>query len=319
MAMALALWVVFSGAASVTPQANHYRVGVLLSRSTFKPALEGLREGLATQGYIEEKNITFTVEDADGDVESLDKRAATLVQAKPDVLFTITMAPTIAAKQATSTTPIVFTMVSDPVGAGVIASFATSENNLTGITSYAGPLSGKRLEILQAVAPKIKRVLVLVSPQEGVATRSFQFLAEAAPKLGIELLRRDVTSREEIVQTLKDLPRGAMDAIYFVPSELVGNHLRHLIDKAVEDKIPLTVNEQAMVEQGALMSYGANQRLLGIQAAKLVAKIFKGAKPSELPVQMPDKLPLAINLTTARAIGLDIPRHMLERTDRFVE
>jgi putative ABC transport system substrate-binding protein len=234
-------------------------------------------------------------------------------------MFTVTTAPTIAAKQVTTTIPIVFAVVGDPLGSGLIASYASSQNNLTGITNSAGPLSGKRLEILQEITPGIRRVLVLVAPAESVATVSFQFLAEAAPKLGIELLRRDATSREEIEQTLNALPKGAVDAIYFVPSSLVGTHIDLLIHKAKEDRIPLAVTEQPMVEQGALVSYGADLRLLGVQGAKLVAKVLKGAKPAEIPVQTPERLTLAINLTVAKGIGLDIPRNILERTDRFVE
>jgi len=110
-----------------------------------------------------------------------------------------------------------------------------------------------------------------------------------------------------------------VDAIYFVPSNLVGTHMDLLIHKATEDRIPLSVTEQPMVEQGALVSYGADLRLLGMQAAKLVAKILKGAKPAELPIQTPEQLLLAVNLTTAKAIGLDIPSSILERTERVVE
>jgi putative ABC transport system substrate-binding protein len=315
----LVVWVVLTGVSAVAAQSPHYRVAVLIQRMTFNPALEGLRTGLAKLGYQEGKNLTIMVEDAQGEVASLADRAARLVEAKPDVMFTITTAPTIAAKQATTTIPIVFASVADPLRSGLIASYASSQNNLTGISNYAGPLSGKRLEILQEIAPGIKRVLVLVAPQESVAEVSFQFLAEAAPKLGIELLRHDVSSKEDIAQRLTVVPRGAVDAIYFVPSSLVGTHIDLLIHKAKEDRIPLTVTEYPMVEQGALVSYGADLRLVGMQAAKLVDKILKGTKPSEMPVQMPEELPLAINLTTATAIGLDIPRTILERTIRFVE
>jgi putative tryptophan/tyrosine transport system substrate-binding protein len=148
---------------------------------------------------------------------------------------------------------------------------------------------------------------------------SFQFLAEAAPKLGIELVRHDVTSKAEIEQLLTALPKGAVDAIYHIPASLVGTHMDLLIHKAKEHRIPLIVPDTAMVEQGALVSYGADFRLLGMQAAKLVVKILKGAKPSEIPVQTPEQLLLSINLATAKSIGLDIPRSILERTDRFVE
>jgi putative ABC transport system substrate-binding protein len=221
--------------------------------------------------------------------------------------------------QATTTLPIVFTFVTDPLQSGLIASYISSQNNLTGIATYAGPLSGKRLEILQEIAPGIRRVLVLVAPQESMAETSFQFLAAVAPKLGIELLRYDVTSKADIEQLLNTLPRGAVDAISHVPSTLVGTHLDLLIQKAKEDGIPLSVPEVSMVERGALVSYGADLRMLGMQAAKLTAKIMKGAKPSEIPIQTSEPLLLAINLTTAKAIGLDIPRSILERTERFVE
>jgi putative ABC transport system substrate-binding protein len=252
-------------------------------------------------------------------VDSLAERAAKLVEANPDVLFTIATAPTVAAKQATATLPIVFAFVGDPLRLGLVASYASSKNNVTGISTQAGPISGKRLEVLQEVVPGIKRVLILVAPEDSVAMVSFRFLAETAPKLGIELVRHDVTSKEEIEQSLQAVPRGAVDAIYHVPSSLVGSHIELLIRKAKEDRIPLSVPNTSMVELGALVSYGTEFRQLGIQAARLVAKILRGARPSELPIQTPEQLLLTINLTTARAIGLDMPRSILERAERVVE
>ena len=315
----LAASVLFIGISTLEAQACRFQVAVLTSGLAFSPALDGFREGLAQLGYHEGENIAFIVEDAQGEVASLASRAASIVEAKPDVIFTISTEPTAAAKQATTTLPIVFAFVADPLRSGFIASYASSQNNLTGITNYAGPLSGKRLEVLQEIAPGSKRVLVLVAPREGVAELSFKFLAEAAPKLGIELLRRDVTSVEDIEHILQSLPKGAVDAIYHVPSSLVGTHIDLLIRKAKADKIPLAVPDSSMVQRGALMSYGADIQLLGVQAAKLVVKILTGAKPSEMRIQTPEELPLSINLTTAKTIGLDIPNNILERTDRFVE
>jgi putative tryptophan/tyrosine transport system substrate-binding protein len=315
----LVIWGLLIGGFPAAAQGPRYRVGVLTHGGAYSPALEGFREGIAQLGYREGKDITLLVEDAQGDVASLASRAAKIVEAKPDIIFTVSTAPTAAAKQATTTVPIVFAFVADPLRSGFVASYASSQNNLTGITSYAGPLAGKRLEILQEIAPQIKRVLVLVAPQEKVAEMSFQALTEVAPKLGIELLRQDVTSKEEIAQRLQAMPKGAVEAIYYNPSNLVATHLELLIHKAQEDRIPLAVTEQPMVEQGALVSYGADMRLTGIQAAKLVARIMKGAKPSEIPVQTPEHLPLAINLTTAKAIGLYIPPGILERAERIVE
>jgi putative tryptophan/tyrosine transport system substrate-binding protein len=318
-AVLLAVWALLGGGVLVEAQAPRHRIAVLTAGLIAGPAVEGLREGLAQLGYTEGKNIAYMVEDAQGEVASLANRAAKLVEAKPDVIFSVGTTPTAVAKQATTTLPIVFTLVADPLRSGFIASYASSQNNLTGITNSAGALTGKRLEILQEIAPGIKRVLILVAPQEKAAEVSSQFLAEAAPKLGIELLRYDVTSKEEIERRLSALSKGTVDAIYYVPSSLMGTNLDLLIHKAKEDRIPLAVTDYSMVEQGALVSYGADLRLLGMQAAKLVVKILKGAKPSEMPIQTPEQLLLAINLTTAKAIGLDIPRSVLERTDRFVE
>jgi ABC-type uncharacterized transport system substrate-binding protein len=322
----LGLWIVLLvasallvGVPGVGAQGRPLRVAVLTPGLAFSPALEGLREGLAQLGYHEGKDIAFMVEDVQGDVSSLASRAARIVAAKPDVLFTVGTAAATTAKQATTTLPIVFTFVADPLRSGLIASYASSQNNVTGISTYAGPLSGKRLEILQEIAPGIKRVLVLVAPQESVSEQSFQALAEAALKLGIELLRHDVISKEDLEQMLKALPKGAVEAIYYVPSNLVGTHIDLLIHKAKEDRIPLSAAETSMAERGALVSYGADLRLLGIQAAKLMAKIVKGTKPAEIPIQTPERLLLTLNLITAKTIGLDIPHSILERTDRFVE
>jgi len=292
---------------------------VLLPGGVFSAALEGFREGLAQLGYPEGPDLTLMVEDAHGEVASLADRAVRLAAAKPDVIFTVSTAPTAAAMHATTTIPVVFAFVADPLRSGLIASYASSQNNLTGITSYAGPLTGKRLEILQELAPGIKRVLVFVAPQEPVSQMAFQFLADVAPKLGIALLRLEVTSKEELVQRLQAVPTGAVDAIYYNPSNLVGAHLDLLIQKAKVDRIPLAVTDPSMVERGALVAYGPDMRLVGRQAAKLGTKILQGAKPSELPVQMPAQLPLTINLSTAKAIGLSIPRGMLERAESLVE
>src|SRR5439155_19052366 len=138
-------------------------------------------------------------------------------------------------------------------------------------------------------------------------------------KLAIQVLRRDVTTRAEIEQVLRDTPTGAVDAIYHVPSALVTGYIDPLIQKAQLEKIPLMVHEESMVENGALASYGASFRLLGAQTAKLVAKVLQGTRPAEMPIQTPEKLTLTINLTTAKAIGLALSSSILERADHLVE
>jgi putative tryptophan/tyrosine transport system substrate-binding protein len=312
--LALCVSVVLAG-----DQARHYQVAVFTNGLTASPVLEGLQEGLAQLGYVEGKNVTLIIEDTHGAVSNLAQRAVRLTTAKPDVLVTVGTIHTTAARQATDHVPIVFTYVGDPLRSGLVASYASSQNNLTGISVYSGPLSGKRLEILQEIAPDAKRILALVAAKESIAESSFQVLDETAKKLGIQVLRRDVTTREEIEQVLRDTPTGAVDAIYHVPSALMSGYVDLLIQKAKQEKLPLMVHEDSMVEQGALASYGANFRLMGAQTAKLVAKILKGAKPSEMPIQTPDTMLLTINLTIAKAIGLELPLSVLERADRLVE
>src|SRR6266704_2513001 len=301
------------GVALADAPARHYQVAVFTNGLTASPVLEGLQEGLAQLGYVAGKNITFLVEDTHGVVADLAQRAERLTAANPDVLVTVGTIHTTAARQVTERIPIVFTYVGDPLRSGLVASYAASQNNLTGISVYSGPLSGKRLEILQEVAPDIKRLLALVAAKESIAESAFQVLDETAKKLGLQVLRRDVTTREEIEHVLRDTPTGAVDAIYHVPSALMTGYIGLLIQKARLDKIPLMVHEDSLVEQGALASYGANFRLMGAQTAKLVAKVLKGAKPSEMPIQTPDKMMLTINLTTAKTIGLRPPLSVLER------
>ncbi len=306
---------------SVSPGLAQSRVAILTPgpELSFDPVLKGLREGLAKLGYAEGKQVTFIVDKTEGGSPDLVIRVAKLLEAKPDVLFTVTPASTAAAKQATATVPIVFTLVGDPVGLGLVASYTSSKNNLTGVGTAILTTAGKRLEILKEIAPGLKRVLAIVSAKEIIAETMVQVVDETAKKLGIQVLRRDVTSKEEIEKVLSGTPQGSVDAIYYVPSVLVGSRVGLLITKAKQDRIPLVVHESYLVEKGALVSYGADHRLMGIQAANLIAKILKGFKPSDIPIQTPGRYFLTVNLTTAKTIGLKIPRGVLERTDGLVE
>ncbi len=305
---------------SVSPGLAQSRVAVLTPGLAFDPVLKGLREGLAGLGYEEGKNIIFIVEDTKGAAPDLVARgAAKLVATKPDLFFTVASSHTAAAKEATSTLPIVFAWAAEPVRFGWAESFASSKTNMTGVATASVPLSGKRLEILKEIAPGIKRVLAIVSAKEIIAETVFQVLDETAKKFGIQILRRDVTSKEEIEKVISATPKGSVDAIYHVPSGLVGAHIDLLIKKAKEDRIPLVTHEDTMVVKGALLSYGADFQLVGLQAARLVAKVLKGMRPTDIPIETPERQILAINLTTARTIGLKLPVSVLEKADRVLE
>jgi putative tryptophan/tyrosine transport system substrate-binding protein len=318
----LAVLVIFATASRGDAQPANAKVAVLTPGLTLQPVLEGLQEGLARQGYVKDKNIVFMVEDTKGnssDTANLAARAGTLLAAKPDVLVAVSTAHAQAAKQATSTVPIVFAWVGDPVQAGLIARYPYSKTNLTGVAAIGDSLTGKRLEGLLEIMPKVKRLLVVVSSKESVARSSFRSLDQAAKKFGVKLLHRDVTNEEEIRNAIDETPKGSIDAIFHLPSTLVRTHIDLLVKRAKRDRIPLAVHEDALVDRGALVSYGPNSRLIGIQAATLVSKALNGTKPGEIMVENPDRLVLVINRGAAKEIGLTIPPAVLERADRLVD
>jgi len=293
-------------------------VAVLTPGLSFGEVLGGFRDGLGQLGYREDSNLTLLVEDTKGSGADVKAQAQALVAAKPDVLVTVGTSHTVAAKSATTTIPIVFTWVGDPVRSGLVPNYASSGNNLTGLSVYSGPLSGKRLEILKEMAPAARRILCLVA-KESIAEISFGLAQRTADQLGLVLVRRDVTSRDDIVRELAALPKGSFDAIYHVPSGLVTAHIGLLIQRAREDKIALMTHEDEQVAAGALVSYGANYRRMGQQTARIVDRVLGGVAPAEIPIQIPDKLMLAINLVTARTIGLKPPLTLLERAERIVD
>jgi putative ABC transport system substrate-binding protein len=295
------------------------RIGVFTPGLTLGPVRDGMEEGLAYLGYVGGKNITFIVEDTKGTAADLPPRAAKLLSAKPDVIFTVSTDHAQVAKRATSTVPIVFAWVGDPVLAGLIDSYPYSKSNLTGVAAIGDSLSGKRLELLLDIEPKAKRLLVIVAAKETVSISAFRTLEAAAQKFGVQLVRRDVIDKEEIIKTLEETPRGSVDAIFHVPSTLVRTNLDLVVERARRDRIPFAVHEEALLGRGALFSYGPNPRRVGLQAANLVNKVLKGTSPGEIMVETPDRFFLAINQITAKQIGVNIPRRMLERTDRLIQ
>jgi putative ABC transport system substrate-binding protein len=320
--MFVAISVVLASASLVRGQPAHVRVAVLTPGVSLTAVHEGLQEGLARLGYVKDKNVTFIIEDTKGDssdTADLAARAATLLSAKPDVLVAVSTAHAQTAKQATSSVAIVFAWVGDPVKAGLIASYPYSKANLTGVAAIGDSLTGKRLEVFLEIAPKARRLLVVVAPQESIGPSSFRSLEKAAKKFGVKLLRRDVTSEEEIKKVIEETPKGSIDAIFHLPSTLVRTHIDLLVKKAKRDRIPLAVHEDALVDRGAVVSYGPNTRLVGIQVATLVFKALKGTRPGEIMVENPDRFFLAINRGAAKEIGLRIPPGIMERADRLVD
>ena len=322
MGLGIVLFVISMAGAPVSlfgAQLHNARIGVFTPGLTLGSVRKGMEEGLARLGYVEGKNITFIVEDTKGGASDLAPRIAKLLSAKPELLFTVSTDHAQAAKRATSTVPIVFAWVGDPIQVGLIDSYPYSKTNLTGVSAIGDSLSGKRLEVLLEIAPRAKRLLVIVAAKEPVSVNSFRSLEAAAQKFGVQLVRRDVTDKDEIIKALEETPRGSVDAIFHVPSTLVRTNLDLVAERARRERIPLAVHEEALLDRGALFSYGPNLRLVGLQAANLVDKILKGIRPGEILVETPDRFFLTINQITAKQIGVNISRGMLERADRLIQ
>ncbi len=315
--LTVALVLVFAPSSRAQPPTR--RIAVFTPGLTFDPVFRGFERGLVRLGYVQGKNLTFLMEDTKGNTSDLVQRVERVLASKPDVIFAVTTVHAIAVHRATSTVPMVFGWVGDPIQAGLIASDSASKNNVTGIMTGSDSLSGKRLEALLEVAPQAKRLLAIVASKENVAQSSFRYAEETAKKFGVRLVRRDVANEEEISKALQETPKGSIDAIYHIPSTFVGTYVSRLIEKAKADKIPMVAHEESIAARGALISYGPDFRSVGAQAARLVAKILKGEKPGEIPCEPPERLLLVINRSTAKAIDFKVPRDVLERADRLVQ
>jgi putative tryptophan/tyrosine transport system substrate-binding protein len=277
--------------------------------------LDALRE----LGWVEGKNVTFESRHADNRLERLPALAAEVVRINVDVIVGIgTLAP-LAAKRATSTIPIVMGAAGDPLGSGLVASLARPGGNVTGMSLMAPDLGGKRLELLKELLPRLARVAVLWNAANPYSAIVFKETQAAAPTLGIDVQSLEVRNPEDLDGAFEAARQQHPDALVSVEDPFTGSYRKRIANFAIADRLPSLYGLREDVEAGGLMSYGANLADLYRRAAGYVDKIFKGAKPAELPVQQPTKFELVINLKTAKALGLTIPPTLLARADEVIE
>jgi putative ABC transport system substrate-binding protein len=281
--------------------------------------VDALRRGLRELGYIEGQNIVIEYRFASGQVERLAKLAADLVRLKPDVIVTPTTPASLAAKQATSTIPIVFASVADAVGAGLVANLARPGGNITGLTSISAELGGKRLELLKGIAPKASRVAVLYNPADRSNVLILKELQQAAPALSLTLRPFEVREPGEFEAAFVGMTRERADALFGAPGVLTYEHRKTVVDLAAKSRIPTMWGHRQFVDAGGLMSYAVNWYDQLRRAATYVDQIPKGAKPGDLPVQQPTKFEFIINLKTAKALGLTVPPSLLASADELIE
>ena len=281
--------------------------------------LSAFRQGLREHGYMEGRNVVIEYRFARGRVEQLPALAAELVGLKPDVIVTPGTPASVAAKQATSTIPIVFAGVADAVGAVLVANIARPGGNVTGLTSISAELGGKRLELLKGIVPNASRVTILYNPADRANVLVLKELQDTASPLGLMLLPLDVKASSEFAGAFAAMTRERIDAFFGAAGILTFEHRTAIVDLAAKNRIPAMWGHRQFVEVGGLMSYAVNFYDQVRRAASYVDQILKGSKPGDLPVQQPTKFELVINLKTAKALGLELPPTLLALADEVIE
>jgi putative ABC transport system substrate-binding protein len=281
--------------------------------------VEAFRQGLRELGYIEAKNIDIEWRFAEGKPERLPGLAAELVRLNIDVLVSGGSTATRAAKAATSTIPIVMCQDNDPVGNGFVASLARPGGNITGLATLRSELSGKRLEILKEILPRLSRVTVIGSSSNPGNVQSLKETKLAADAFGVKLQYLDVLSPNDIETSFQRATRERVDAILVLASPVLNSRRSQVVELAAKSRMPAIYDRQDFGEVGGLVSYGTSVVDLDRRAATYVDKILKGAKPALLPVEQPTKFELIINLKAAKQIDLAIPQKVLARADKVIK
>ena len=310
-------------ASEAQPTAKVARVGYLANfPPTAAPHLhKAFLQGLRDLGYVEGRNLVIEYRFAEGRIERFPALAAELVALKVDVLIAPPTPAAIAAKQATSTVPIVFIGASDPVTSGLITSLARPGGNVTGLSSASLTLVGKCVELLKLAVPSVTRAAALWQPGAAGERTDREMLREAevaARALGMRLQFVEAREPADIAKAFANIAMASAGALTVLGSVMFFNERRRLVDLAATNRLPAVYTMTEFVEAGGLMAYGQNQADLNRRAATYVDKILKGAKPADLPVEQPTKFEMVVNLKTAKALGITIPQSLLLRADEVI-
>ena len=283
------------------------------------PTHEAFRQGLRELGYVDGKNIIIEYRWAEGKVDRLPSLAADLVRLKVDAIFASgAVQPALAAKNATTTIPIIFVGVGDPVELGLVASLARPGGNITGLSSVGLDLSGKRLELVKEAVSKASRVAVLWNPANPDSVMEMKEMKAVASSMGLKLESLEIQKSSDLEPAFSAMKKEGAEAIVIINSPNFVNLRKQVVDLAAKSRLPAMYAESQWVDAGGLMSYGANYPDLWRRAATYLDKILKGTKPADIPVEQPTKFELIINLKTAKQIGLTIPPNVLARADRVI-
>jgi ABC-type uncharacterized transport system substrate-binding protein len=307
-------------AARAQQAAKVYRIGYLgvASHAGYAREIEALLRGLRQLGYEEGKNIALYYQFAEGDYDRLPALASELVTVKVDVIVTHSTPGARAAKQATSTIPIVVTAAADLVSSGLVPSIARPGGNLTGLTFFFAEICAKRVELIKEAVPGVIRLGVLVNPYNPSGAIALTAMERVAGSLRMELLPMNVRAPEDFVGAFTMLVSRGAQALTFIEDGVLNSNARYIAQLAMQNRLPM-IGESSVPEAGALMAYAVDRYELWFRAAFLVDKILKGAQPADLPIDQAAKFDLVINLKTARAFGLEMPTSILLRATQVIE
>src|SRR2546426_4228277 len=286
------------GARAEAQQSKVYRVGVIHQGGPYKAVVDGLRDGLRQLGLEEGKHLLLNVRDSKGEVKAVEAAAKDFQRDRVNLIFAVTTSATTAVKNVTSEIPIVFSVGSDPVASGFVQSFAKPGGRLTGVQYSTTDLTGKRLEILKEILPKLTRVVTFYNPNNRISVEAAALARQAGKQFGVQLVERHATSVDELRQRVGALKAKEADAYFYTTDGMVTSQAQLVIDMATAKKLPTVFSEQGLVAMGGLASYGQNFHEVGRLSAKYVQKIMTGAQPGDLRIETVDKFELVINLKT---------------------
>jgi putative tryptophan/tyrosine transport system substrate-binding protein len=320
-AVRLSLCVMLSALSPVAEaqQPKAYRIGVIVPGGPLHDVIDGLRDGLRELGLEEGKQYALTVRDTKGDTKVANEAARSFEREKVNLIYAVTTPMITTAKEATTNMPIVFCIGSDPVAGGLVDSFPKPGGRLTGIHYLARDLTGKRLEILKEILPKIGRVLTFYDPSNQVAADGATLARDEAKRLGLKFIERHVASIEDLQKGLQALKAGEADAFLYSPDAMVASQAQSIIDTGRTKKLPTMFQDRTLVAKGGLASYGQNYYQIGWLSAKYVERVLSGTPPKDLKIDTIDNVELAINLQTARQLGLTVPAQVLARANKVIK
>ena len=289
------------------------------TRSVLSARFDAFRQGLRELGYEEGKNIVIDYLDSEGSQDRLPAVMAEIVRRQTDVIVTGGSQATRAAKEGTSTIPIVMAQDNDPLGAGFVASLARPGGNVTGLANLTAELSGKQLELLKEILPKLSRLAVFSDTTEPGNPRSLKETEVAARGFGVQLFFMDVQAAKDIDPAFRAANSKRAEALLVLPSPAMNQRRKQIVELAAKSRLPAIYPRAEYVEEGGLMMYGVNTNDLFRRAAIFVDKILKGAKPADLPVEQPVKFDLLFNMKAAKQIGFTIPPNVLARATKVIK